>query len=188
MKLRNFVPLVDEPSLEICSWRILQASYRDTQAQATMHFLGRCAQRPTSRVSSAIRSLELDNRRGRTESGRLYKLVGEPSINGKADCLWQAWAALNKVASWSDVTRHFLEAVEPGRNAPVAQVATPLSQHLCSAQHGANQQWPVFSPSCSRTYPARGHLAPARQYGRSDMPPLSFVACLQRVGGFGSPQ
>jgi hypothetical protein len=104
-----------EPELALCGWRILEATYVEASEPATLHFVGCCAARSTGRVSTPIRMLDVKKRHGRTASGRVYELRGEPSTSREADYVWQAYADVNAVVSWRDVTREVLAAVEAHR-------------------------------------------------------------------------
>ena len=101
-----------EPELAVCQWRVVEATYADASEPTTLHFVGCCAERETGRVSTAIRVLDLEKRQGRTASGRVYELRGEPCVSREADYVWQAYADINAVASWRDVTCEVLAAGE----------------------------------------------------------------------------
>ena len=104
-----------EPELALCGWRIFEATYAGSSEATTLHFVGCCAERSKSRVSTAIRFLDLQKRHGRTASGRVYELLGEPDVSREADYFWHVYADLSAVASWRDVTREVLAAGESHR-------------------------------------------------------------------------
>ena len=104
MPIWNIASVEDEPDLTICSWRIFEATYEDPSRQATRHFVGSRVDRSSSRVSTAIHSFDLASLRGVTKSGRTYQLQGGPGADRDAEYVWQAWASLNEVLAWREVT------------------------------------------------------------------------------------
>lgn len=96
--------VAEVPVVRLGRWRVYEAC--DTKAR---HFAGHNLDRDTGRVSCAITAFEPALRRGRTESGRIYELVGEPSPEPDADAqyVWTVWCALNRLDAYVDVTREY---------------------------------------------------------------------------------
>lgn len=93
-----------EPEVRLHDWRVVEATYADTNSRATRHFVGRDAHDGCGRVSSAIASLDLPRRVGVTESGRAYLLLGAPGHDADAQYVWDSWRRINGVNDWTDVT------------------------------------------------------------------------------------
>lgn len=75
-----------EPCTNLTQWQV----YEVTQGSViTAHFVG-CA-RYEGRVSSAVQEYDHVTKTGRTSSGRLYKLVGEPGHNKDAMYVFNTW-------------------------------------------------------------------------------------------------
>lgn len=112
MALWNVKPLNDEPNLSLADWRVFEVTYQDKDRVATRHLVGR--DKYGGRVSSAVLTIDLTARRGKTGSGRVYELVGPPGFDSDAEYVWHAWERINLVESSRDVTAE----VFPGRPGP----------------------------------------------------------------------
>ena len=95
------------PVVRLTRWRVYEAV--DTRAR---HFAGHNLAKATGRVSSAIAEYDAATHRGRTESGRVYELIGAPALEPDADAeyVWRAWCALNWVSAYVDVTHEYIDA------------------------------------------------------------------------------
>lgn len=102
MPFWSFGTVEAEPEVSLHSWQICEAQYAD--GSATRHFIGRNADTFGGRVSTAIQSFDLASRRGRTQSGRVYELLGGPGIDLDAEYVWNNWCAVNSVVVSTDVT------------------------------------------------------------------------------------
>jgi hypothetical protein len=102
MAVWNIAPVAAEPEISIVRWRVLEI------AAGTRHFVGADERDLSGRVSSAIIAFDHENLRGKTLSGRVYQLVGNPGRSDNADYVWERWCEINEVKSFSDVTAQFL--------------------------------------------------------------------------------
>jgi hypothetical protein len=87
------------PHLRLCSWSVYEC-----KGASTRHFVGYNMTEREGRVSSAIQQFDPATRRGVTESGRVYELVGRPGHDADAEYVWRRWLALNQETAWDDVT------------------------------------------------------------------------------------
>nr|WP_230947251.1 hypothetical protein [Burkholderia cepacia] len=93
------LPSSDEaPDITLSSWRIFEID------AGTRHFVGVDVLDFTGRVSSAITTFDRATLRGRTQSRRVYQLVGQDGWSLDAEYVWKRWCELNDVKSYSDVT------------------------------------------------------------------------------------
>ena len=97
-------PVSVEPEVVLVSWSVVEAQTGER------HFVGYCVRNRQGRVSSAIKSFNLQTRQGVTRSGRIYLLEGEPGRDADADYVWERWAAVNGVTSTRDVTHEFVQS------------------------------------------------------------------------------
>ena len=104
MPFWTFGTIEEEPEVRLVHWRVLEASYVDHDLSPTRHFVGAVVADRTGRVSSAIEHLDAEARRGLTQSGRAYGLLGEPGYDSAAEYVWSKWCRINGVAAWVDVT------------------------------------------------------------------------------------
>ncbi len=93
-------PVSEEPEIELLRWSVWET---DDQLR---YFVGARPGNLGGRVSSAIVELDVSSRRGVTQTGRVYVLVGAPGFDSGATYTWQAWLNVNEVepASVRDVT------------------------------------------------------------------------------------
>jgi len=94
------IPVKEDPEIILSQWSVREIQNGDR------HFVGYNDEGREGRVSSKI--LEFDNKtmKGKTRSGRIYQLRGEPGpgMNEDAEYVWGAWARINKVESFKDIS------------------------------------------------------------------------------------
>ncbi|OXI92266.1 hypothetical protein CFB48_37240 [Burkholderia sp. AU33647] len=105
MALWKIGPVAAEPEVSIVRWRVLEID------GGTRHFVGADERDFSGRVSSPIVAFDHRTLRGKTQSGRVYQLVGQPGRSDNADYVWQCWCEGAGVESISDVTNEFLAGV-----------------------------------------------------------------------------
>ena len=101
MPVWRTIPVQAQPELTLKSWRVYELPSGDR------HLVGYCIQNREGRVSSAVRTLDAVALRAITRRGRVYELSGQPGVNLDAEYVWNRWAGLNSVTSWTDVTEAF---------------------------------------------------------------------------------
>lgn len=77
-----------EPYTKLTQWRVYNVTYN---GKIKTHFSGYAGYE--GRVCSAIQSYDKNTRRGITESGRVYELVGDPGFNKDAVYVFGNWCA-----------------------------------------------------------------------------------------------
>lgn len=97
------IPVKEDPEIILSQWSVKEVQNGDR------HFVGYNDAGREGRVSSKI--LEFDNKtmKGKTRSGRIYQLRGEPGSNEDAEYVWGIWARINKVESVKDVSEEIME-------------------------------------------------------------------------------
>jgi hypothetical protein len=96
-------PVDEVPELRLRDWAVYQC-----RLAGTRHFVGWNITEQEGRVSSAIQAFDAERRRGVTESGRVYELVGEPGRNRDAAYVWARWLRINGETEFDDVTDEVL--------------------------------------------------------------------------------
>lgn len=96
--LRPVATIRDEPLTTLVRWRV--ASTRE----GSHHFVGWACEARTGRVSSAVVSWDPVSMTGRTKSGRLYHLVGEPGNDPDVRYTWELWLRCARTNEGPDVT------------------------------------------------------------------------------------
>lgn len=95
-------PAVEEqPTITLLRWSIWEASRRGVVSR---HFVGWNQGDGEGRVSSPIVKCDPLTRRGTTESGRVYALVGPPGMDSDAVYVWQRWQEINHARKVMEVT------------------------------------------------------------------------------------
>jgi len=98
MPVWNTTAVAEQPDLTMDAWRVLEVP------GGAQHLVGFCLERCEGRVSTALVRLDPEQRVAVSASGRSYRLVGKPGFNKDADYVWQRWAAVNGIKSWTDVS------------------------------------------------------------------------------------
>ena len=98
------VPAEQEPVTTLSRWQVYEVT-SSLWKESTRHFVGWTGRE--GRVSSAIRSYDSETKEGISESGRVYKLLGEAAYNPDAEYVWAKWASFNKVTSFVNRTTEF---------------------------------------------------------------------------------
>lgn len=102
MPIWTTIDVETQPELILISWTIMLVNGAD------WHFVGYAPQSREGRTSSKIEAMDLDARVGRTQSGRLYRLKGEPGYNADAEYVFRRWCAINSVEDGEDITERVL--------------------------------------------------------------------------------
>lgn len=83
-----------EPHVRLSQWRVYEVKADFNNSETTVHFVGDCGYE--GRVSSAVKKYDPLNKRGVTQSGRVYELVGNSGYNGDAMHTWAGWCRVCK--------------------------------------------------------------------------------------------
>lgn len=95
-------PVAQQPGMRLSRWSIRKTRLVD--GIEGLHFVGWNLQDQEGRVSSRILEFDAQMMRGRTDSGRVYELVGEPGFDADAEHVWECWCRFNKAQDIVDVT------------------------------------------------------------------------------------
>lgn len=90
------------PRLVLISWTLIETELGE------VHAVGYDVDAAEGRVSSPLHRFDTASRVGATRSGRVYELRGSSGTHGDAQYVLSHWLALNRVASWTDVTDQVL--------------------------------------------------------------------------------
>lgn len=92
-------PIEKQPEISLGSWTIRELPNGDR------HFVGYNDESCEGRVSTKIVRWDLALMTGQTNSGRVYKLIGESGYNGDAEYVWDMWRRINNAGDdWVEVT------------------------------------------------------------------------------------
>jgi hypothetical protein len=105
-------PIEREPEIKLASWSVRELPGGDR------HFVGWNTRGVEGRVSSRIVSFDPEARRGVTNSGRVYELVGDEGTNLDANYVWHVWCGGRTVAQDPDDFRFVEEAELSAHQAP----------------------------------------------------------------------
>lgn len=104
MSLWRAAPVDQEPEITLCDWMIVEAEF--VGEESSLHFVGaRSIDGGSGRVSSPIVEFDFKTMQGKTRSGRVYKLVGEPGTSDNGLYVWRQWCSINRVDKWTDVSQ-----------------------------------------------------------------------------------
>lgn len=97
MTIWRTIPVKDQPHITLAQWQVFELPNGDRHF-CGYHYLGR-----EGRVSSRIEDFDPETMTGRTRSGRVYKLAGEPGLNHDALYVWGRWQEINGVTQYEAV-------------------------------------------------------------------------------------
>lgn len=104
MPIWRVAAVEERPHVSLSDWSVFETE------RGEHHFVGRCVDSETGRVSSAIASFDMGARTGTTRSGRLYHLVGDPGSDPDGMHTWEVWKHINAVTSEKNVTPDYVAA------------------------------------------------------------------------------
>lgn len=97
------------PAKMLDSWAIVKVVEANiSPEQFEFHFVGRDVNECNGAVSSKIVEFYPQQMQGKTQSGRIYQLVGRPGPDGDAEYVLRNWCCFNQVVT-VDATQDFLQ-------------------------------------------------------------------------------
>lgn len=104
-------PVENEPEVSLEDWSVFEVLVPGLKGR-TRHFAGTNVYGREGRASSPILSFDASTRRGRTSSGRVYKLVGtRTGLCSDASYVWNLWKSRNQAKDVSDVTEDIRQLI-----------------------------------------------------------------------------
>ncbi len=104
LSFHHSAPVDVKPSVELSCWSLKRVKHAD--GTRSLHLVGKRA--GNSRVSSPIVSLDFQAMEGATESGRLYKLEGQPGSDTNSQMIYSIWLGNNGWHHQKDLTGAFV--------------------------------------------------------------------------------
>lgn len=92
------IPVQNQPLLTLRNWAVIELP------DETRHFVGYCLENREGRVSSEIESFAVETLTGTTGTGRIYKLFGEPGLDGDGQYVWDKWRLGYRISGFEDLT------------------------------------------------------------------------------------
>lgn len=89
----------EEPEVVLGKWQIYEVESELWEGK-TRHFVGYNYVYNEGRISSAIIEFDKEKMIGKTKSGRIYKLKGDPGNNLDSAYVWTFWRKRNKITSY----------------------------------------------------------------------------------------
>lgn len=103
MPIWRVAAVEERPQVTLAQWSVYETE------RGEHHFVGRCMDSDSGRVSSAIASFDMVTRVGTTRSGRRYVLLGGPGHDPDGMHTWAVWKMINDVKSEKNVTPDYVE-------------------------------------------------------------------------------
>ncbi|MDR3383750.1 hypothetical protein [Cupriavidus basilensis] len=104
MPIWSVASVEERPQVTLSHWTVYETD------RGERHFVGRCMDSNSGRVSSAISSFDMEARTGTTRSGRRYVLSGGPGRDPDGLHTWTLWKLLNDVKEEKNVTPDYVSA------------------------------------------------------------------------------
>ncbi|MFL9885142.1 hypothetical protein PQR66_19020 [Paraburkholderia agricolaris] len=99
-------PASEVPKIPLSRWRIFETE------DGTRHFVGVDMFDSSARVSSPIETFDPATLQGKTQTGRIYELVGRKGWSLNVEYVWMRWCELYEVTSYTDITERLLEGAD----------------------------------------------------------------------------
>lgn len=90
------------PVIELTNWMVVEVTPSNNR-----HLIGYNITEGEGRTSSSLVSFDKETMTGITRSGRRYKLVDKPGINGDAVYTFNNWCQVNQIQSYEDVSDEY---------------------------------------------------------------------------------
>ena len=106
MPIWKVAPVEEQPEVSLMSWAVFEVTHPDGKVKR--HFAGYNIVDDEGRVSSFIVEWDPEKRRGRTESGRIYELVGKRASLGSAPMyVWNQWVDMLNPKEVKDISSEY---------------------------------------------------------------------------------
>lgn len=102
-------PVTDEPEVKLSHWSIRESLSEGSYAKGSRHFVGLTESRSSGRVSTPILEFDPVSCKGRTESGRVYELVGESGSHPDSNYVWGRFAYINGILEYKDISKEITQ-------------------------------------------------------------------------------
>ena len=103
MSIWKTTPVDQVPQIKLASWGIYEVA-SNAWPEKTRHFVGYNLTEREGRTSSAIVEFDPVTKRGVTESGRVYELVGDAGHNGDGIYTFNQWCRINKISHSENIS------------------------------------------------------------------------------------
>jgi hypothetical protein len=100
------------PDPDVAEVLLTDWTIRET-AEGGRHFVGLNPQKKNARISSAIVEFDSVMMTGKTRSGRVYTLLGEPDPGRMNDLAWAAWCTGNGIDPRTTSVAHVAGTASP---------------------------------------------------------------------------
>ncbi len=97
-------PAKEMPVIELSDWFVAEVTPGNERL-----FIGSSLTAGGCGVVFEFVSFDKETKTGITKTGRHYKLVGEPGINGHAMYAFTMWCRINNIESYEDVSDEYTE-------------------------------------------------------------------------------
>lgn len=91
-------PVSDQPNAALRHWRVYAL------VSGERFLVGQVLETGCARVTTPVATLDTRELRATTQSGRVYRLEGEPDSSGTAEFVWSLWVVQNICCGWRDAT------------------------------------------------------------------------------------
>ena len=99
-------PVSETPDIVLIRWQVMQLPNGD------LHFVGWNVRDSEGRASTKIAEFDPSTRSARTDSGRIYQLVGPTGRDSDGMYVWRRWMKVNGVSEFVDVSAKFQTQID----------------------------------------------------------------------------
>lgn len=103
-------PVSESPDIVLIRWQVMQLPNGD------LHFVGWNVRDSEGRASTRITEFDPKTRSAKTDSGRIYQLVGPAGKDGDGQYVWRRWMKVNGAAEFADVSAQFQAQIDAAKS------------------------------------------------------------------------
>jgi hypothetical protein len=111
------------PTVTLTDWAVFEVPLRGSDQPWTRHLAGWSCEDHHGQVCSAVERFDPRTASCVTESGRVYRLRGNPGLNGDAEYVWNRWKAIAGITEEREVTQEVVESLRTANDGAADNVA-----------------------------------------------------------------
>lgn len=115
MSVYRPAPTSEVPVLHLSAWRIFKIKSKLRRLSGAVVLVGRDESTGHGRVSSALKKWNAATREAITQSGRVYKIVGDSGMSLDAAYVFDVWCKRWRVTNTTDVTARYEKKVKAAK-------------------------------------------------------------------------
>ncbi len=114
----------DRPDVTLRDWAVFEVPLHGPGQPWTRHLAGWSCEDQQGQVCSAVQQFSPQTGSCVTESGRVYRLLGQPGLNADAQYVWNRWKRIAGLSEQREVTKEVADALRTAKKGARDGLAT----------------------------------------------------------------